>query len=311
MTAPRLSLTVISFAADDPGGWEHLSQLAVAADRAGIGGLAVSDHVVFGEQLDAYGDPASGGTAGGRQPTGPDGHWLEPLTTITWLAARTERIRFVTNILLAALRRPAVLAKSAATIDVLSGGRLDLGVGVGWQRAEYEAAGLAFEERGARLDHTLDVLQTLWREPVADFADDHLAFSSIHQMPKPTRPGGVPVWVSGTVNPRSMRRLARFGSGWIPWGADAADLVDSIPRMRAAVVDAGGDPEGLGVVGTLPVVTDADGGFDVDATMAPVPALLGAGVTDFRLAVRLDPRAGDTEERLRVLVEGFEVARTS
>ena len=108
----------------------------------------MSDHVVFGERLEEYGRPEIGGQAGGKQPTGPDGHWLEPLTTLSVLAGMTSRIRLGTNILVAALRRPAVLAKSTATLDVLSGGRLDLGVGVGWQREEYEAAGLDFDGRG-------------------------------------------------------------------------------------------------------------------------------------------------------------------
>ena len=122
----------------------------------------VSDHVVFGEDLGAYGDPAVGGTTGGRQPTGPDGEWLEPLTVLSFVAARTSQIRLGTNILLAALRRPVVLAKTLATLDVLSGGRVDLGVGVGWQREEYDAAGLDFDERGRLLDDTLETCRSLW-----------------------------------------------------------------------------------------------------------------------------------------------------
>src|SRR4051794_26100047 len=111
---------VPSFAATDPGSWEPLVERAVLLDEVGFDRLVVSDHVAFGTNLDAYGRPELGGQAGGRQPTGPDGHWLEPLTTLTYLAARTTRIRLATGILLAALRRPAVLAKTAATLDVLS-----------------------------------------------------------------------------------------------------------------------------------------------------------------------------------------------
>ena len=91
---------------------------------------------------------------GGRQPTGPDGAWLEPLTVLAMVGALTERVRLCPMVLLAALRRPIVLAKTAATIDVLTGGRLDLGVGVGWQQEEYEAAGLDFAARGRLLNHT-------------------------------------------------------------------------------------------------------------------------------------------------------------
>ena len=162
---PQLSTSLATFSAADPGGWDHLLERARLLDAAGVDRLVVSDHVVFGEHLEAYARPEVGGVAGGVQPTGPDGHWLEPLTTLSVLAGTTSQIRLGTNILIAALRRPVVLAKTAATLDVLSGGRLDLGVGVGWQREEYEAAGLDFARRGRLLDQSLEVCRTLWREP--------------------------------------------------------------------------------------------------------------------------------------------------
>ncbi|HEX3842474.1 MAG TPA: TIGR03619 family F420-dependent LLM class oxidoreductase [Acidimicrobiales bacterium] len=287
MTGPaQLSTSLPTFAAEDPGDWSPLVEFARAADQAGIDRLVMSDHIVFGEHLDAYSDPANGGSRGGRQPTGPDGSWLEPLATIAHLTAVATRARFATNILVAALRRPVVLAKTAATIDVLSGGRLDLGVGVGWQREEYEAAGLSFEGRGRLLNHTIEVCQALWQNQTASYDSEELSFANIHQMPKPTQPGGVPIWVSGTVNPRSMDRLARYGSGWIPWGDDAADIEAGIARMWAAVTERGRDPEGLGVVGTLRAVKDDNGDLDLVQTMEPVPKLHQAGVSDFRIALK-------------------------
>lgn len=195
----QLSMGLRSFSAEDPGSWEPVVARAELYDRCGVDRLVVSDHVVFGEALDAYGRPEVGGTSGGRQPTGPDGHWLEPLTVLSFVAARTTRIRLGTNILLAALRTPAVLAKTAATLDVLSAGRLDLGVGVGWQREEYEASGLSFEDRGARLDQTLEVCRTLWTEQRATLHLGDGTVDGVHQMPKPLARGGVPIWVSGTV----------------------------------------------------------------------------------------------------------------
>ncbi|GJM37583.1 MAG: LLM class F420-dependent oxidoreductase [Acidimicrobiales bacterium] len=302
---PRLSLTLITFAADDPGDWVHLVERVQAADQAGLDRVALSDHVAFGENLEAYGDPKAGGTAGGRQPTGPDGHWLDPLATIAHLTAVTTNLRFSTNILIAALRRPAALAKTLSTIDVLSGGRIDLGVGVGWQREEYEACGLDYDDRGAQLDHTLEVLQTLWRDERASYESDRLSFDGIHQMPKPVQRGGIPIWVSGTVNKRSMRRLARFGSGWIPWGPDAADLPDGIARMRAAVEAEGRDPSDIEVVANLPMATDADGAVDLDATMANVPPLVEAGASDFRAMLRLANDAPDAQERIAEMVGVF------
>ncbi len=233
-TTPQLSMALVTFAAEDPGSWQHLFDRARAIDAAGVDRIVVSDHVAFGENLEAYARPELGGSAGGKQPTGPDGHWLEPLTFLSVVGGMTSRVRLGTNILIAALRRPVVLAKTAATLDVLSGGRLDLGVGVGWQREEYDAAGLDFDTRGRLLDHTLAVCQTLWREQRARFDSDELHFDAIHAMPKPLQPGGVPVWVSGTVNPRVVQRLARFGSGWIPWGPAARDVTTGIAQMRDA-----------------------------------------------------------------------------
>jgi probable F420-dependent oxidoreductase len=252
--------------------------------------------VAFGENLDAYGNPATGGTAGGKQPTGPDGHWLDPVSVLTYVAGFTEQVRLGTNILIAALRRPVVLAKELATLDVLSGGRLDLGVGVGWQREEYDAAGLDFDGRGRLLDHTIEVCQTLWREQRASFEDELLRFDAIHQMPKPLQPGGVPIWVSGTFNNRVVRRLAAYGSAWIPWGPAMTDPSTFIPQMKQALADAGRtDADSLQVVGYLPVAYENDA-IDLDRTLEATKPLVDAGVTDFRSAFKFTgDRAADTE----------------
>ena len=307
---PLLSINLRTFAAADPGpgGWQPVLDLAKAADAAGVDKVVVSDHVVFGERLEAYGQPELGGMAGGRQPTGPDGHWLEPITVLTALGAITSNLRLGNNILLAALRRPVILAKSLATLDVLTGGRVDFGVGVGWQAEEYEAAGLDFADRGRQLDHTLAVCQALWTSCPADFSDDQLEFSRIYMQPQPVQPGGVPIWVSGTVNPRSMRRLARFGSGWIPWGdAMGGDMAAHIDQMREAVAGFDRDPSGIGVVGTLPIVR-TDDGVDMAATMDGVPALAAAGVTDFRAHLPIPDDAAAAHDYLAGVVEAFRPA---
>ena len=299
-----------SYSPDDPGsgGWQPLFDRARAADEAGIDRIFVSDHVVFGEHMDAYARPEVGGQEGGRQPTGPDGHWLEPLTVLTAVSSVTSRVRLATGILLAALRRPAVLAKTAATIDVLSGGRLDLGVGVGWQREEYQAAGLDFEQRGHLLDQTLAVCQTLWRDSPARFDSEDLEFDGIHQMPHPVQPGGVPIWVSGTVNKRVLERIVRFGSGWIPWGPAESDPPAWIPRVHEALAAAGRDAAGFQVAGRLPTVTNDDGDIDIERTMERVPPLVEAGVTDFRAFVRLPRAQAAAADRLAAIVVAFNEA---
>ena len=300
-----LSITLPSFAADDPGSWQPMLDQARAADAGGVDRVVVSDHVVFGENLEAYARPEVGGMEGGRQPTGPDGIWLEPLIVLTTVAAITSRVRLGTGILLAALRRPIVLAKQAATIDVLSGGRLDLGVGIGWQREEYDAAGLSFERRGRLLDDTLLVCQTLWREKRASVATADLRFDGIHQMPKPLQPGGVPLWVSGTLNDAVVRRVARFGRGWIMWGPAAADPVPAATEMRRRVADAGGDAENLEVSAPMRLVRRDDKSVDVDATAEHLRPLLDAGITDFRGALPVPPNMEEATTRYAELVSAF------
>jgi probable F420-dependent oxidoreductase len=288
---PRITVSLRTFAAEDPGDWSYLFDLARAADDAGVDRLVVSDHVVFGENLEAYGDPQAGGVEGGKQPTGPDGHWLEPLTVLTAVAAQTSRIRLGTYILLAALRRPVVLAKQLSTLDVISGGRVDLGVGIGWQREEYDAAGLDYGSRGRLLDESLEICQRLWREQSANYGDA----KNIHMMPKPVQPGGVPIWVSGRCNERVAHRLARFGSGWIPWGDDADNPAQSIPRMREMVDAAGGNGASLSVLAPA-------------GKMERLPEIVAAGVTDVLAFVKVPP---DYDGARAAYVELVEKIKTS
>ena len=303
----RLSVFLPSYAAEDPGGWDHVFDIARAADLAGVDRVVVSDHVVFGENLDAYGEPARGGVEGGRQPTGPDGHWLEPLTVLTGVAVQTDRIRLGTYILLAALRRPAVLAKQVATLDAISGGRVDLGVGIGWQREEYDASGLDYAARGRLLDHTLEVCQALWRDERASIATPDLTFDGIHAMPKPVQAGGLPGWVSGRANARVAQRLARFGRGWIPWAEDAAAPATAVPKMRAEVEQAGGDP-GFDVLVPFRVAKGDDGAADLAAVRAGLEELAAVGVTDVLVHVRALRSFAEADAAYGELVETLEQA---
>ena len=291
--SPQLSLMLRNFSADDPGSWEPLLGWAEAADRAGVDRIVVVDHVAFGEALEDYARPELGGQSGGRQPTGPDGHFLEPITLLSVIAGRTRNVRLGTAILIAALRRPVVLAKSLATLDVLSGGRVDLGVGVGWQRAEYDAAGLPFADRGTLLDESLDLCRRLWSEPVVDIS----GAGPIHQMPKPAQANGIPIWVSGrSSNRHVVERVARFGSGWIPWGDDASDPGPGVARMRSAMDAAGRAQEPLQVVGVLP------------SDLTDVPAMTAAGITDFRYHGRIPAETTEAEMFLADLVRRFRAA---
>lgn len=296
---PQFSIYAFILSPEDPGGWDFTFDLVRAADRAGVDrAILTGEHVVFGENLEAYARPETGGRTGGKQITGPDGHFLDPFVAASWMFALTRQIRLTTNVILAPLRRPIVLAKTAATVDVLSKGRLDLGVGVGWQMEEYQAAGLPWEKRGRLLDHTLEVCQLLWRERRASYDSPELSFENIHAMPKPFTPGGVPVWVSGNLKPPVVRRLARFGSGWLPWAEavhDNAVLAQQIGQMRELVAEQGRDPSDIQVAGSLPIVRGDGGEALIGPTVDRVPALAEAGITDFRAQLQIprDPNAAE------------------
>jgi Luciferase-like monooxygenase len=181
-------------------------------------------------------------------------------------------------------------------------------VGVGWQREEYEAAGLDFEARGRALDHTLEVCTALWTQGAARYDSPELAFDRIHMMPKPVQAGGVPIWIAGTINRRVVERLGRFGLRWIPWGDDAAVIEQSITTMRERIAASGVSPDTLQVVANLPIRKRADGSIDAPATLEPVPRLVAAGATDLRVRLpRWEPNA-ETETRLREFVDAFRAA---
>lgn len=275
---PALSLGIATFGAPTGGDWRHLLDLARAADDAGIDRLVLPDHVVLGAHTADY--------PWGTFPTDHTGDWLEPLTTIAALAAVTERVRFLTGILVAPVRPAALLAKTVATVDVLSGGRVDLGVGVGWQRAEFDAVGASFEHRGPLLDGTIAACRTLWAgEPLTVAGPDGVV-SEVWCHPRPTQER-LPVWFSGTLTNRNLQRVVELGDGWIPiMGASAAEVAHGVAVLRAGFAAAARDEASLQVRASVTVVRDRRGRADVPATMAGVAPLVEAGATDVHLPLR-------------------------
>jgi probable F420-dependent oxidoreductase len=293
---PTLTMGLMNFSRE-PQDWSSFLELARVADDAGVDRIVVVDHVVMSVHIENY--------DGGRFPTGPDGQWLEPFTTMSVIAGMTSNVRLSTGIILAGLRRPVVFAKSLATLDVLSGGRVDLGVGVGWQKEEYDAAGLPFAERGRILDETLELCQLFWSESPAAYQRDGLEFAQIWCEPKPLQPGGVPFWVSGRLNRNVINRIVRYGSGWIPWGEWAGDVEHGIEVLRDAFAAAGREWDGFEVRGGIPVKTRDDGSIDMDASLAGVPAQVAAGVTDFSVNARLAADPDDARAMLGDIVSAF------
>jgi probable F420-dependent oxidoreductase len=299
MPAPLLSVGIPTFGPPVLGDWRRLLDVARAADAAGVDRLVVPDHVVNGPDVADY--------PWGRFPTGPDADWLEPLTVLTAIAAVTERVRLATGILVAPLRPAVVLAKTVATIDVLSGGRVDLGVGTGWQRAELEAAGLDFAARGQLLTDTVGACRALWEDRPASFTSSSVSFRDTYCAPAPVqRP--LPVWFSGRLHPRNVRRITELGDGWIPiMGSSPTDLADGCRQLWAALEAAGRDPGELRVRGTLSVVRDDGGRPDLRATTAGAAELVAAGATDVHANLRVfDPALEDPEGTMRAMVESFQ-----
>src|SRR3954451_15368854 len=262
----QLSLGIPNFGPWAAAALQPLLDLARAADTAGVDRLVVSDHVLLGHHTDAY--------RWGRFPTPPDAAWLEPLACLTAFAAVTDRVRLSTGILIAPLRPAPVLAKTVSTLDVLSGGRVDLGVGVGWQREEYDATGIAFAGRGDLLEETMAACRALWSALPASYDGKHVVFTDVCCSPLPTQPR-LPVWFSGTLTDRTLRRIVDLGDGWIPiMGATIDDIRGGAKRLR----DAAQRP--LDVQAPLMPVRRDDRSIDVEAMLGQVPELAAAGVTN-------------------------------
>jgi probable F420-dependent oxidoreductase len=266
MTGTTLSVGIPNFGGWAGGDWQALLDVARACDDAGVHRLIVNDHVVMGRHTDAY--------IWGRFPTAPDGPWLEPLSVLSAMAAVTSRVRLATGVVVAPLRPAAVLAKTVATLDVLSGGRVDLGVGTGWQAEEYDALGLDFAERGQRLDDTIGACRALWSDLPASFRSETVSFDDTFCSPQPVQ-DRLPVWFAGALTARNLRRIVELGDGWIPiMGASIDDIRAGAEQLQSAA------PRPIRVQAPAAPVKAADGSRDPAATMAGIPDLMAAGAAD-------------------------------
>jgi probable F420-dependent oxidoreductase len=171
----------------------------------------------------------------GEFPAGARGEWHELLTVAAWLAARTQRIRILTSVMVVPHRAAVLTAKILSTIDVLSGGRLTVGCGAGWLKEEFEAVGAPpFAERGAATDEYLAAMKELWTAENPRFDGRYVKFADIAFAPKPVQKPHPPLWIGGESGP-ALRRAARLGDGWYPIGANPQHPVDTMARYRSAV----------------------------------------------------------------------------
>ncbi len=251
---------------------DALTELCTGAEALGYDYATFSDHVVIPTDISSpY--PYS---ASGEFSNAGTGERNEQLIELAFVAARTSKLRLVTSVMVVP-HRPAVLAaKQLATIDVLSGGRVTLGIGAGWMKEEFEALGTPpFAERGKVTDEYIAAFRELWTQDKPSFSGDYVAFDKISFAPKPAQKGGIPIWIGGESGP-ALRRTAKIGDAWYPIPNNPAFPLDSLARYTASVArlrqmtaEAGRDPKAVGLTIRFP--------------------RYGAGV---------DEKAGDGERRL-------------
>jgi probable F420-dependent oxidoreductase len=218
-------------AGQDPAG---VTDLAARIEGAGFDSIWAGDHISFHIPI------------------------LESLTLLSFLAAATERVRLCTGVYLVPLRHPTTSAKVVATLDVLSGGRVTLGVGVGGEfPPEFEASGVPVGERGARTDEGIEIMRRLWSEDGVIHNGRHHAFGPVSIDPKPVQPGGPPIIVGGRKAP-SMRRAGRLGDGYISHMCSADQYAENLQTIAGHAVEAGRTETPFETVAFLFTVLDDD-----------------------------------------------------
>jgi probable F420-dependent oxidoreductase len=271
---------------DDP---RALVELSRRAEDAGADGVVLADHVLLGKHVDRY--------PWGTFPFPSDAPWLEPITVLTAIAVATERLKLTTGILIVPLRPAPLLAKTIATLDVLSAGRVELGVGTGWQAEELTAQGIDPATRGQVLTDHMAACRALWTDSPASFTSASVSFEDVWSEPKPVRAGGPPVLFSGTLTKRNLDRIVRLGDGWIPiMGETTEGIAAGVETLRSAYDAAGRAGDELRVRAPLPLARD-DGGPSLAATLDGIGPLADAGATDVYLTYTAFARDEDSDGR--------------
>ncbi|MDG2303216.1 MAG: TIGR03619 family F420-dependent LLM class oxidoreductase [Candidatus Binatia bacterium] len=255
-----------------PGVAERLRDVAQAADRLGYDIVWTAEHVIFPRSVETpypYGDSF---------PYDINDPVLDPVATLSWVAAATTHVRLGSAVLVLPYHHPVTLAKSLATLDVLSGGRVLLGVAGGWLREEFELLGVPFKERGARTDEAIDLMKHLWTTETADFEGRFHQVRDAAFFPKPIQAPHPPIWIGGD-SAAALRRAATRGDGWLAAPRDLPTLEKKIEQIRRLAEDAGRDPATIGVA-------TSGGARTLDEMIDFVPKLEKIGVTVMNMASR-------------------------
>jgi probable F420-dependent oxidoreductase len=213
---------------------EVLSVVGTEADQRGVGTLWVGEHVVL---FDDYGS-AYPYAQDGRIPVPPNSGLLEPLSTLSFLAGVTERVRLGTAMVLLPQRNPVYTAKEVATLDWLSNGRVDFGVGVGWLAEEFAALNVPWPHRGRRCDEYLDVLATLWRDETSSFSGEFYELAACSMFPKPVQQPQPPIHIGGESD-AALLRVAAKAQGWHTFNRAPSDLAEPLKKLEGLLAERG------------------------------------------------------------------------
>ena len=213
---------------------EVLAVVGREAEERGIGTLWVGEHVVLFDEYASHYPYA----ADGKIPAQPDTGLLEPFTTLAYLAAHTTTVRLGTAMVLLPQRNPVYTAKEVATLDWLSHGRVDLGVGVGWLEEEFRAVNVPWPRRGKRTDEYLEVLRTLWCDERSEFEGEFYSLDRCSMFPKPVQDPHPPIHIGGESD-AALARAARAGQGWHTFNRAPSELAEPLARLDGRLADRG------------------------------------------------------------------------
>jgi probable F420-dependent oxidoreductase len=216
---------------------ELLAHLATTAEQVGVESLWTVEHVVIPQ---GYQSPYPY-AKDGKIPGGEDVPIPDPLIPLGFVAALTKKIKLATGVVILPQRHPVYVAKEVATIDLLSGGRMILGIGSGWLKEEFDALGLEFKHRGARTDESIQALRALWSEGPSSFHGKHFNFGPAMSFPKPAQKNGIPIHIGGH-SPAAAKRAGRLGDGFFPALGEIPKLQELFGIMHEATAQAGRNP---------------------------------------------------------------------
>jgi probable F420-dependent oxidoreductase len=220
---------------------DHQASMEICrrAEAAGFESLWGGEHVILPSKIES----SYPYTADGKIPALPDTPIPDPLIWLAFAAAAAPSMRLGTCILIVPQRNPLILAKELATLDQLSGGKVELGLGVGWLEEEFDALGVPWERRGARNDEYIEAMRTLWSGPEVEFHGEFVDFPKVTCSPRPIQPT-IPILVGGDSDV-AIRRAARLADGYFPGEGDVDRLASLIARVRQAAEDADRDPDSI------------------------------------------------------------------